>query len=183
MNQIDQLIAYLAPLLLITLKVGVVIGGFGSLLEAIGVWRGWPKLVAVGKKLEAIGTDIPKIIGKLKFPNPGAGVGMMAVLLLTLVLACGLPGCNVFGPGGSVWPKVAHCAPTPASLLQQATAILLAGGDYESALLDLAKSETKETVICAVEAAVAELGSKVGAAQSPAHARGKAFLARTGNET
>jgi len=114
------------------------------------------------------------------------------LMLLTLVLACGLPGCSLFGPGGSVWPAVARCAPSAATLVQQVTAILLAGGDYESALLSLAEHEQagKDAVICAVKEATAALKSDAGygsdkLAASPARfsaaARGDLFLLHTGN--
>ena len=105
------------------------------------------------------------------------------LLLLTLVLACGLPGCSLFGPGGSVWPKVESCAPSAASLVMQVENVLLAGGDYESALLQLAEKQGKDVIVCAVEAAMAELGSKIGASpeRMGAKARAKAFLVKTGN--
>lgn len=72
MSQIIQFLTWLVPLLLIALKVGGVIGGTGSVLEAVGRWRGWPKFVAVGQKLEALGADIPKLVSRVENLLPPA---------------------------------------------------------------------------------------------------------------
>jgi hypothetical protein len=109
----------------------------------------------------------------------------LGVLMLTLCFAAGLlGGCSLFGSGGSVWPAVARCAPSVPSLVGQVAAILLAGGDYEAALLELAKKATKEAVICAAQTATDELSSgKLGTSSDrlAAAARGRAFLEKTGN--
>jgi len=96
MHQIQAFLAYVGPLLLIALKVGVVIGGTGSVLEAIGKWRAWPKLVAVGQKLEAIGADIPKLVGKIENLLPPAAVAGLMLLVLLCFAGCDPrnPPCN-----------------------------------------------------------------------------------------
>lgn len=88
MNQVTQLFIYLAPLLFITIKVGVAIGGAGSMLEAIGTWRKLPKLVTLGQKLEAIGTDIPKLVGDVQKMLPPAALAVIACILCFALCAC-----------------------------------------------------------------------------------------------
>lgn len=106
---------------------------------------------------------------------PLAGTMLMAVLAATCLVTA---GC---GNGGAFWPPYAHCVPTPSSLLTDVTTILEAGGDYETALEQLALKQGKEAVYCAVETYVAQIGASVdGAAQ--AKARGRAFLASSGTK-
>ena len=47
-----------------TLLITTLVGAAGSALEALGNSRRWPWLVALGKKLEAGGNDLPKLMGK-----------------------------------------------------------------------------------------------------------------------
>jgi hypothetical protein len=98
--------------------------------------------------------------------------------LLVALTLLSLPSCSVFGSGGSFWPAVATCAPSPAKLVAQVESILLAGGDYEHALEQQALQDGAAAVECAVKAAVDSLMAKVGASpeQGAAAARGKAFL-------
>lgn len=167
----------------------VLLGAVVSALSTGGSAWGAVKGAALGAAVAVIHELAAAYRGKLGAPKPPSSSARGATLtglvfVLTLVLACGLPGCSLFGPGGSVWPAVARCAPSETSLVEQAAAILLAGGDYQAALLELAKTKTKEAVVCAVEAAVAELASKFGAtpARASAAARGNAFLAEAGNQ-
>lgn len=103
--------------------------------------------------------------------------------VLTLACMLGLTGltagCSLFGGSGSFWPVVKQCAPSPASLIDQAADVLLAGGDYRQALKDLALSNGAAAVECAVKAAIDSLLGKVGAGPTEQHAvaRGRAFLA------
>jgi hypothetical protein len=115
---------------------------------------------------------------------------MPMLFLLTLVLACGLPGCSLFGPGGSVWPKIGACAPTAETLFSEVESVLTSsGGSYEDDLLALGKTEGLEFVECAVQSVVEALSARMQArAQTPGAritpdegigvARGKAFLAK-----
>lgn len=41
--------------------VAITIGPLGSLLEQFGTAVKWPKLVAIGQRLEAVGADLPKL--------------------------------------------------------------------------------------------------------------------------
>jgi len=115
-------------------------------------------------------------------PPPKVPSFPAAALALLCCLAHHFTACAVFGSGGSFWPKVAHCAPSPASLVSQVTDILIAGGDYESGLKQLALQDTAEAVECAVKAAVDALAGQVGVDSNagPAVARGKTFLAKVG---
>lgn len=53
----------------LVLVASVVVGMIGSTVEYVGNAAKMPKLVAFGKKLEAIGQDIPKLLGK-RAPDP-----------------------------------------------------------------------------------------------------------------
>jgi hypothetical protein len=114
-------------------------------------------------------------------PKPPSGIGgglsSAAGLLLLAVLCFHSSGCAWFK--GSFWPNVAKCVPSAASLVAQVGQLLQAGGDYETALEQLALADGKDLVLCAVQAFVNSVGSKVGASQDElaAVARGKAFLA------
>jgi hypothetical protein len=166
------------------------LGAVTSALATGGSVSGALKGAALGLAVAVIHELAAAYKGKLggppKPPNGARGAGLTGGVsfVLTLVLACGLPGCSVFGPGGSVWPAVARCAPSERDLIDQVAAILLAGGDYKAALLERAKTTTKEAIVCAVQAAVDELASKVGAspARMSAASRGNEFLAETGNK-
>lgn len=105
------------------------------------------------------------------FP-PLAAAGLFA---LCLVLCS---SCSIFGSGGSFWPKVERCAPSPASLVSQVADALLDGDGYEAALKQMALQDGAAAIECAVAAAVDSFGNKVGAspAEGAARARGKAFL-------
>lgn len=107
--------------------------------------------------------------------NPSA----MIAALLVVCFAAHTSACSVFGSNGSFWPKVEHCAPSPASLVSQVADILLAGGDYEAALKQKALIDGAAIVECAVAAFVQSIGHKVGASpdELAGEARGKAFLA------
>jgi hypothetical protein len=97
----------LAQLLAALVALLVAIGGIGSALEQLGTTLGWPRLVAIGQRLEAIGTDGPKAIrgSRLTAYQTKAienwGVGPKSVLLV-LVFAAAL------------LPNVTACASTPA---------------------------------------------------------------------
>lgn len=109
---------------------------------------------------------------------PSSLIGPMGGMLLCFVIALGLSGCGLFGSASPFWPEVKDCAPSPATLVSQVEDVLLAGGDYEAALKQIALQDGAAAVECAVAAAVDELSSKVGASPDaqPAAARGKAFL-------
>ena len=161
---------------------GVVAGFAASAVHEImaayqgAVGRPKPPTSASGSGRGSITIDPPK-----PFPPPPAPpaaamralpIGFFACLMLGCV---SLSGCAWFK--GSFWPKVENCAPSPASLVAQVGDILAAGGDYESALEQLALTDTKAAVVCAVEAFVSSLGANDGA-HADAQARGKAFLAK-----
>jgi len=107
-----------------------------------------------------------------------------AALLLAIGLVSHTSACGLFGSGSPLWPVVARCAPSPTELVSKALAILLAGGDIESEFLHLAQTAGKDAVICAVREATGNLSNRVGATPErlSAAARGKAFLAETGNQ-
>lgn len=123
MNQVTQLLTTIGPLLLIALKCGLVIGGTGSLLEAIGNWRNLPKLIAIGQKLEAIGADIPKLVGKVQTllpppytptnsrpfpgsdPEPTQTPPRSALIGLALAALLVIPGCGLLS---AAYPVIAE---------------------------------------------------------------------------
>jgi hypothetical protein len=166
------------------------LAAFAKLLRGVGIdpWTVFQSVVlAFTKKLP---NYQKQTLGELqRKPQPGRVPPLpMLLLVLTLVLACGLPGCNLFGPGGSVWPKMGECAPTPETLFSEVESVLTSsGGNYEDDLLALGKSEGLQFVECAVKAVVEALSARI-AARRPGEritpdegigvARGKAFLAK-----
>lgn len=198
------LVNYLVPLLI----YGAITGIANLLLSKKSQVELWaeanPRLAAVMKLLRAVGLDPWQIISAIslwatkklpdaqrseglkeadpKIPKPPStpsGMGPMGGML-ALCLCLSLASCAIFGSGGSFWPKVEKCAPIPASLVRQVADILVAGGDYEAALKQLALQDGGAAVICAVQAFVSSIASKVGAApdELSGEARGKAFLAQ-----
>lgn len=101
---------------------------------------------------------------------------------LGLFAICCLAGCGLFASKGITWPKLAaDCAPSPAKLVSQIEAILLAGGDYEKGLEDLTLTDGESAIECGVADAVQNLlasSGKIGAnsGDAPAAERGRAFL-------
>lgn len=113
-----------------------------------------------------------------------AGLIGAAALLLVFALSATLTACSLFGAQGPLWPTVEHCLPAPATLLDQVTSLLLAGGDYESGLDQLATTDGVAALQCALKEAIADLsgaGSKfTPKASTEAAARGRKFLAQKG---
>lgn len=70
--QVTEFLAYVGPLLALTLKVGLVIGLVGSVIEAVGMFaqrfasepaqKFGAAAIRVGKMLEAWGADVPKFV-------------------------------------------------------------------------------------------------------------------------
>lgn len=116
--------------------------------------------------------------GSIKPASPKAPSVPPVAGLMLCVLALSLGGCAWFK--GSFWPNVEHCAPSPVALIAQVEQIMKSGGDYETALEQLALTDGKDIVLCAVAAFVNSIGHKVGASpdEMAAVARGKAFLAQ-----
>jgi hypothetical protein len=136
--------------------------------------------VAIVGGLMLLGPGIPSHRSSAPLPSnpkPPTGLASALALLLAIGLAFHSTGCAWFK--GSFWPNVAKCAPSAASLVAQVGQLLAAGGDYETALEQLALADGKDLVLCAVQAFVNSVGSKVGASpdELAAVARGKAFLA------
>ena len=92
-NQIAAFMAYIGPILVIMLKAGVVIGGAGSVIEAIGLTFHSPKMVNFGKFLEGVGTDIPKIVARVSSAL-GRGAAPVAALLIGIALGSALSACS-----------------------------------------------------------------------------------------
>ena len=97
--------------------------------------------------------------------------------MLTLALCLSLNGCSWFTH--SVEPIAKECAPTPAALFSQVSQILLAGGDYQTKLEQLALMDGVSVIECAVREFINSLGNKAGASLEDGAAveRGKAYLA------
>ena len=154
-------------------------------LTGAQTWTDFAVVTITSAALLLPGAPSNRSAAPLKAPSPlkppGVPFGMLMLMCL-LALPVSFVGCSLFGKGGAAWPVVQHCLPSPANLIAQVESVLLAGGDYEAALLQLAESNGKDAIVCAVESAVAELGGKVGASESSAALRGKAFLKRTGNK-
>lgn len=112
-----------------------------------------------------------------KSPSSSPPFAPIALLLLCCCFGLSQSGCALFGSGGSFWPKVEHCAPSPSILVSQVATVLAAGGDYESALEQLALSDGKEIVECAVQAFVNSIAGPEGESTG-AKSRGRAFLAK-----
>jgi hypothetical protein len=110
-------------------------------------------------------------------PLQSSGRSVLPVIGLMLVLCFALSDCALFG---SKLPDAEKCLPTPATLLSQVTDILLAGGDYTTALEHEAEAAGEGVVLCAVKAF---LGSdKVGAGEADlaARKRARAYLTAKG---
>lgn len=88
-----------------------------------------------------------------------------------------LSGCALFE---SKVPALEQCAPTPAALAAQVADILAAGGDYKSALEQLALKDTEAAVLCAVEAFVGDGKVASSDGDAAAKARGREYLASKG---
>lgn len=52
----------------------IIVGLVGSAIEKIGLAGNWPRVVAVGKALEAIATDLPKFAANAKAAFTGKPV-------------------------------------------------------------------------------------------------------------
>lgn len=164
--------ATIATLLVVFLKVGVVIGGTGTLLETVGKWRKWQSFVTFGQKLEAVGADIPKLVEKAEklFPQITTLTLMSIVILGVSLLPLGCSKVN--------WPAVLQCGDTLAQAELNAVTSALAGkDDVEDALADVAKLYGPGTVECAVQEVVSDLAAKKAAGDQRAIYRGRAFLA------
>lgn len=129
-------------------------------------------------------------VGSVSLPPPPKGpsapplAAAMLSLLSVFAITAGLATCLLLSGctwlESTAWPTVEHCAPTPATLLSQAEAILLAGGDYETKLTELAEqlgTDGKSLVQCAVMAFLDGRAPST-AAEATAKARGRAFLAK-----
>lgn len=99
----------------------------------------------------------------------------LACLMLALCFV--LPGCALFG---SKLPAAEKCLPTPASLLSQVTDILLAGGDYTSALEVKAQADGEDVLICAVKAFLGSSQHAAGTSDIEARKRARAYLSAKG---
>ena len=142
--------------LAIALKVGVIVGLVGSLLEEIGKRFSLFRLIAVGQQIEAIAVDVPKFVSRIRgWDLPGIVDKFRkkapSALVLCLALACApaLSGCAWFN---SKLPTAEKCLPTPAALAGQVAMILAGGGDYVAKLEALAQTDGAATVLCAVQA-------------------------------
>lgn len=135
--------------------------------------------VAVAESMIANASVAPP--AERMFPS---GIPPALALLLAIGLALHVNACALFGSGSPLWPVVEHCAPSPADLVSKALVILLTGGDIESEFLHLAQTAGKGAVLCAIKEATGNLGSRVGATPErlSAAARGREFLAKTGNQ-
>jgi len=107
-------------------------------------------------------------------PSSGASVGLIFALALPLT-ACGFFAAE--------WPKIAeHCAPSKVELLQDVEAVLAKAPDLaavEAELKQIALTQGKDAVECAVQQAVNDLAAQVGGAQDErAIKNGRAFLAK-----
>lgn len=80
-------LAALPAIFLLAFKVSAFIGSLGSVIEAIGMWRTWSSWIAVGKKLEAIGTDFPKLLNNRVRPIL-IRLGVKGFSVLVLLFAC-----------------------------------------------------------------------------------------------
>ena len=91
------------------------------------------------------------------------------------------------GPFSSaVWPIVTKCAPEPVALISQVASILLAGGDYQAALLAVAETVGKDAVVCAVRELLAKWNAPSATSEErtstyEARQRAAEFLNATGN--
>ena len=168
---------------------------FGAVMVALASGGDVRKtlLGALAGPVAAIGHEVLKRYkgqtgkpGNRSLPPPpfvsAAAIGATLGFVATFALA----GCSLFGSKGPLWPVVAKCLPSPASLLSQIADVLLGGGDYESALLRYAQTAGRDAVICAVQELVDKWGrpgisATEGMRLAPAYGRAKAFLAKTGN--
>jgi hypothetical protein len=101
-----------------------------------------------------------------------------AALFLLCCFGLHASACSLFG---SKLPAAEKCLPTPATLLSQVTDILLAGGDYTTALEQKALADGEDAVLCAVKAFLSS-GSKLAAGEADlaARKRARAYLATKG---
>lgn len=99
--------------------------------------------------------------------------------IVSLLLAClCLTSCL---QSKFTWPDAVACAPAPATLETQVEAILMAGGDYDAALEQLALADSKQAVICAVSGFLDGLSASDEGLQAP-RSRARAFLEHAGTK-
>lgn len=101
-----------------------------------------------------------------------------SALIAGIALCLSISGCTWLEK--TAWPIAEHCAPSTSTLLNQVQLVLLAGGDVESKLTELAQQlgvDGKTFVECAVQEFIDTPGA-LTSEQVAAKARGKAFLVK-----
>ncbi len=110
MDQLKTLLLSIAVLFGVALKAGIAIGATGTVLEAFGLFLrrfANPKVKAVGsffeqlgKKLEAVGTDIPKFVGSAKvwYGQIARLLGIALVFFLVMTALSALQACGATKP-------------------------------------------------------------------------------------
>lgn len=177
MSHLIAFLTYAGPLLLIMLKVGLVIGGTGSVLEEIGKFFKLQRLITFGQLLEHVGADVPGFVDKIRKLLGAVAPAAALMLIFGLSFSAGL-ACSRLASVD--WPKqIGDCAAPLEPGLTKAVGDVLAGtGDVESGLAGLVSSGAAAD---AVECAVAQLLRDIGFAPRETRAiriraRGKEFL-------
>lgn len=108
MLQIKAFLVALPAIFLLALKAGLAIGATGTMLEVLGDFmtrfprlaRFGAGLAAVGRKLEAVGSDVPKFVegGQALLAKLGKVFGMAMMFALLCVLQVQLSGCAGWKP-------------------------------------------------------------------------------------
>lgn len=174
----------LPPLVPALAALGQGLAGVKSWTDLIVVFVGCAALVLPG--LPSNRSAAPMQASKPVASKPSQGDVKVALKLsvpplVGLMIGCllALGACSLFGSKSPLWPDEAKCLPSADSLLREVADILLAGGDYETALAHLAEKDTGAAVVCAVSTLVNDWGSGKLGADEPhlaGSARGKAFL-------
>jgi hypothetical protein len=161
--------------------VVLMLGALPGLLAGAKTWTDFAVAVlgALALALPGRHTDIPN--PKTAKPTvPPLGPALLALAALSLV---GAQACSQ----GFSWPKVVEsCAPAPADLVSEVTAILVRDGKLNDAALkdleDLGRKHSGAAVLCVVSALVDEWTGKAGASPSEESgaSKGREFLRRVG---
>jgi hypothetical protein len=163
-------VAALPAWLAIALKVGVVIGLIGSLVEEVGKRFNLPRLAAVGQQIEAVAVDVPKLVSRVQgWDLPGLAAKFRKappalLLCIGLAFAAPLNGCANLKPALS-----SAQVPQDIAIAFKAAGVALAIADTATAAYaDSVKDPTQDQVdkVDAVVVKLQDVKSKLDSVQA-----------------